>query len=183
MVVLPCTGASRNDSCCIDGVNSPEYFGYTLVCLGHIVFSSKSRNSWQWFWLFMCTILLQHWIDVGCYVLSVTVNDDSTRGRLKGSQFVRLCFWLRKTSGSSVRPFGIRTECLPKASEVVCWIWFEALIYSARSSRTKRSKGMVQSSFAYSKCWHRYANLRVQLGYCIVPDTVVDFRVIRYCLI
>jgi hypothetical protein len=31
MVVLPSTGASRYDSCCIDSNTSPEYFGYTLV--------------------------------------------------------------------------------------------------------------------------------------------------------
>jgi hypothetical protein len=31
MVVLPSTGASRYHNCCIDGGNSPEYFGYPLV--------------------------------------------------------------------------------------------------------------------------------------------------------
>jgi hypothetical protein len=32
MVVLPSTGVSRYQNCCIDGGTSPEYFGYTLVC-------------------------------------------------------------------------------------------------------------------------------------------------------
>jgi hypothetical protein len=31
MVALPRTGASRYHNCCIDGGNSQEYFGYTLV--------------------------------------------------------------------------------------------------------------------------------------------------------
>jgi hypothetical protein len=33
MVVLPSTGASRYNNCCIDGGINSEYFGYTLACL------------------------------------------------------------------------------------------------------------------------------------------------------
>jgi hypothetical protein len=36
VVVLPYTGASRYHNCCIDGVTSPEYFGYTLAYITDI---------------------------------------------------------------------------------------------------------------------------------------------------
>jgi hypothetical protein len=41
-VVLPSTGASRCHICCIDGGNSSEYFGYTLINSLHFMQSDSS---------------------------------------------------------------------------------------------------------------------------------------------
>jgi hypothetical protein len=45
MVVLPSTGASRYNNCCIDGGNSPECFGYTLVHCRQIM-KDNLRSAW-----------------------------------------------------------------------------------------------------------------------------------------
>jgi hypothetical protein len=44
-VVLPSTGASRYNNCCIDGGTSPEYFGYTLVQHGHYLTTTHTMDS------------------------------------------------------------------------------------------------------------------------------------------
>jgi hypothetical protein len=47
MVVLPSTGASRYHNCCIDGGNTPEYFGYHLVYSTFIwLFYSEVKGGW-----------------------------------------------------------------------------------------------------------------------------------------